>query len=239
MSNPTPDTHDAAAKEERSSGYARLPKIARDEASKALDVAEHAAERLAEGTKDAARHLGRDVGRGLRAASHAFDEPAGTKIEGLISEANLPALAGDDPLAELAARLDREGDLWRNLALRELARHAWAGRLAQIVAVVAVLGDAALACIAAMGALFGGEHAHEKLALILGGVASLTVGAIVVAWVSASSQRTQRAVAAEALARADVVELRLHRIGVALAARKIDPERARESLARLERDVGG
>ena len=81
MSNPTPDTHDAAAKEERSSGYARLPKIARDEASKALDVAEHAAERLAEGTKDAARHLGRDVGRGLRAASHAFDEPAGTKIE--------------------------------------------------------------------------------------------------------------------------------------------------------------
>ena len=42
-----------------------------------------------------------------------------------------------------------------------------------------------------------------------------------------------------ALSRADVAELRLHRLGVALAWRKADAAKYAEALARLEREAAG
>jgi hypothetical protein len=57
--------------------------------------------------------------------------------------------------------------------------------------------------------------------------------------VSASIRRTQREVVRDALLRADLAELRLHRIAIATASLNLDLERARETLVRLEKDVTG
>ncbi|MGZ3477348.1 MAG: hypothetical protein ACXWUG_28050, partial [Polyangiales bacterium] len=65
------------------------------------------------------------------------------------------------------------------------------------------------------------------------------LGAMVTTWASASIRRSQREIVRDALARADLAELRLHRVALAMASVKADPDRAREALARLEKDVTG
>lgn len=179
-----------------------------------------------------------EVDRGVRRAARAFAEPHGSEVEGLIGRTDLPALAGDDPLLELAERLDREADLWRNLAFRELARTAWSSRLLVALAIVVLVADAALGGIAALGALFGAEAgARSVLVLTAAGVVTAALGVV---WlVVHGNRRTQAEVVKGALARADVAELRLHRLGVALAWRKADAAKYAEALARLEREAAG
>jgi hypothetical protein len=158
-------------------------------------------------------------------------------VAALIADTNLPEVEGEDPLAALAKRLDREADLWRNLAIRELAHVAWANRIAHGASIVTMIGVVTLAGVAAFGALIGG--AGSRAVHVAAGALALAIGTVVVAWVCASIRKTQREIVRDALARADLAELRLHRVALAMAARTIDPERVRESLVRLERDVSG
>lgn len=178
----------------------------------------------------------REVTRGLRVAKAAIAENATTSIEGLIGQTNLPGLDGDDPLHDLATRLDREADLWRNLAFREMARMAWSARFITGVAVLVVLSDLALAAVAGLGALFGAEASGRS---ILVGVAAcvVTLALSVVPAIALASKRSQRELVQSALARADIAELRLHRVAIALAYKHADEAKYMEALTRLERDA--
>ena len=185
-----------------------------------------------------AAKLERGLSSGLTSAGRAFAAPKGTEIEGLLADSNLPELELDDPIASLAIRLDRESDLWRNFSLREIARLGWADRVAQSIAIIAVIGDLALGTIAGLSALIGGENAHGKVLLLGGAALILSTGALLVALVTKGIRRTRHSLSREALARADLAELRLHRVGIALAWRKQDTALYQEALARLERDAG-
>lgn len=218
------------------SAYAKLP-------SKEPDTGEHPrvseavarAEKLASAVGSA---VSSSVGTGLQKASRALEGPAGADVEALIADSNLPEVDADDPLAALARRLDREADLWRNLAIRELAHVAWANRIAHAASIVAIVGVVSLAFVAALGALFGGSSGGRAL-LVGVAAAVLSLGALVATWTSGGVRRSQREIVRDALARADLAELRLHRIAMAMASCKADPEHARDVLARLEKDANG
>ena len=56
--------------------------------------------------------------------------------------------------------------------------------------------------------------------------------------VSGRVRRAQREVVKDALARADLAELRLHRVSIVLASRKLEGDGYAAALLRLERDAG-
>ncbi|MBZ0121173.1 MAG: hypothetical protein K8H88_29530 [Sandaracinaceae bacterium] len=213
------------------SAYAKLPSQEPEtkpetRAAAALDQAEKIA-----GT------LGKGIGGGLRDASQALSAPKGTDVEGLIGGTDLPELEGEDALRDLAARLDREGDLWRNLAFRELANARWTQKMLQIVAGLLVLATGGLAIVAAIGALFGA--APERAILIGAGALVLAVGTSLFALVVSLVRRGQRETVREALARADLAELRLHRVAISIAERQADPSQAKDVLAKLASEARG
>lgn len=177
--------------------------------------------------------LAGSIGTGLREAGAALGGPAGAEVEGLLSQTDLPDLAGDDPLRGLAARLDREADLWRNLAFRELAQERWTNRIVQTIGVCVAVGAVAVATFAVFGALF---NAHGRVTLLVTAIAVLFVGALGATAVMHGVRKSHREVIRAALSRADLAELRLHRIAVALATHAVDPTRALEA---LERDTRG
>jgi hypothetical protein len=184
-----------------------------------------------------ARRVSAEMGRKLRDASSTLMEPAAGGLEGLFSGANLPEIDRADALQSLARRLDREGDLWRAVALRALARAGWADRFTQATAVVAAVGCVALAAVAALGGLFATASAADKSLLVLTGCVSLVAAGALVAATAAGIRRAQHVIAREALRRADLSELRLHRLAIALAAATAGPEALASALARLEQDV--
>ncbi len=187
--------------------------------------------------KDQTEEVVREVQKGLRVAKAAMVESSATSIEGLISQTNLPGLEGPDPMRDLATRLDREADLWRNLAFREMARMAWSSRFITGVAVLVVLSDLALAAVAGLGALFGAEQATGRALLV--GVAAfvVTLALAVIPAIALASKRAQQELVRSALSRADLAELRLHRVAIALDYKRIDEGKYIEALARLERDA--
>lgn len=200
-------------------------------------LAEASVERVRAAVEKGANAVTDTLGRGLRGASRVFEAPAGTDVESLVEETKLPKLPGDDPIAELARRLDRESDLWRNLAMREIARVAWAGRVAQLVAIFAVVAEVALGVVAGLGVMLGAEHAGGRALLVLAAAAGLTVGTLVAAGISGSVRRSLTETAREALERADTAERRLRRLAIVLAWRKGDPEKYADALTRYERDA--
>lgn len=177
------------------------------------------------------------LGESFDKARAALDTPAAPELESLYQSADLPALIATDPIGSLALRLDRESDLWRSLALRALARAAWADRIAQGAGVLAGIGAVALAVITGFGVLFGAGGVEGRLALMCGSLGALAVGVGLVSWTSRGIRRAQRDLAREALLRADLAELRLHRVGMVSAQLQVDPEAGKQALARLERDV--
>jgi hypothetical protein len=177
------------------------------------------------------------LGERLDQAKAAFDSPSSPELEALYQKTDLPQLVASDPIGSLAVRLDREADLWRSLALRALARAGWADRIAQGTGIVVGLGAVALAVIAGLGALFGAEGSVDRVVLVGAALGALTTGALLVTWISGTIRKAQRDLAREATLRADLAELRLHRIGVVTALLQIEPDAGRQALARLERDV--
>jgi hypothetical protein len=175
------------------------------------------------------------IGRGVRTAARTLGPPTGTEVEGLISGTDLPSLDGDEPLRELAMRLDREADLWRNLAFRELARSVWMHKFMVAVSLFVLLGEGALVALASIGVIFGDDGTRAPL-LVASALVLLTALGAFFAIVSVQ-RRTQNRVVENALRRADLAELRLHRVAFALAWEKVDRSRMGDALVRLERDA--
>ncbi len=216
------------------SGYAKLPDTDSEDAARS---AKKLAERALTTASERANKAAETVGRGLRRAGRELDAPANADVAALISESNLPEIMGDDALGSLARRLDREADLWRNLAIRELAHIAWANRIAHLASTLTMVGVLALAAIGAFQSWFAATGPRALMLGVSAGV--LALGALVATAASASVRRSQREVVREALVRADVAELRLNRVAVAIAATRAESPEARDAIARLERDAAG
>lgn len=211
------------------SAYAKLPSD--DEQPSRISKIDGALGRAS----DAARSV---VGEGLRGASKVLDDPRAGDIESLLKQGDLPGIEGERPLPELLRRLDAEADLWRGLAFRELAQTRATTRVLQIVSVVVVLGEIGLAAAAALGAAFGGSGTGARRSLLIGaGSVSLIVALVAFAVIVQLARRGETAVMREAFARADLAELRLHRITLALASTQADPSRAAEVMQRLETEA--
>lgn len=173
--------------------------------------------------------------RGFSGARRALDVPSGAALESLIEGTDLPELGERDALGALAMRLDRESDLMRNVALRELTRVAWSDRIAQTVAVLAAIANLGLAVVAVPGALVGGEHTGERALLVVSASIALFSGGLLVWLVARSGSRRAVELARETLARAHATELRLERIALLLATREADPKAFKAALARSDR----
>ena len=175
------------------------------------------------------------LGQGLERAGAALDTPENADMTALLAAVDLPELASEGPLGALALRLDREADLFRGVALRELARVGWVSRITQTTVVVTASCAVLVAACAVVLAVFGGT-ADGRLGLLL--LAATVVGAAGVG-VAASAARTRTAhtqLAHDALARARVIEERLFRVGLVMEWRSAGPTLFQDALARLERD---
>jgi hypothetical protein len=184
-----------------------------------------------------AERVSGQLSEGFERAKAAFDAPSAPELEALYTKTELPELVASDPIGSLAVRLDGEADLWRSLALRAFARAAWADRITQGTGVVVGIGAVALAVVSSLGALFGAAGGLDRLLLTACALGALAAGAVLVTWISGTIRRAQRDLAREAMMRADLAELRLHRIGVVTALLAMEPEAGRQALGRLERDV--
>jgi hypothetical protein len=171
--------------------------------------------------------------RGLSGAKRALDGPEGAAVESLIDDTDLPELAGGDALSALALRLDRESDLLRSLGLRQLARVAWADRIALTVAIVTLIAGGALAATAILGTLASAEHSG-RATLVVAAAFTLVACATLVWIVARSGARRAGELAREAFAKARESELRLERVAVLLAIRAADPKGYKAALARFE-----
>jgi hypothetical protein len=180
--------------------------------------------------------LAAELRKGLRRASRLI-ETGREEHERLIGRADLPDLVGDDPIAALGVRLDREADLWRALALGELARAVVVDRIVLASAVLAFLGTVGLSIVGWAGAAIGPGDAAARALLAGAGVLALAVGGGMVAWIGGSIRGAHQRAARDALARADLAELRLHRIAVVLGLLRTDASGYRDALLRLERDA--
>jgi len=220
----------ARAEEDDAEPKARVKERARTIAE---DVGAAIEERLAPAADRAAQAMKSGAGTALR----ALEDPTAKDASEIFAQADLPELAGEDPLAELALRLDREADLHRALALRQLARAAWMDRLGAIGAVVALLGIVVLASIAGFRALFAPDGAVFASILLGVGALLLLLGAFTVARATSRIRASQAQLAREMLARSDLAEARLHRMAALLALRDLDPEAFGATLRDLEKDM--
>ncbi|MDI1430885.1 hypothetical protein [Polyangium sorediatum] len=185
----------------------------------------------------AADRAARAVKSGAGTALRALEDPTAAQASEILAQADLPEVVGEDPLAELAVRLDREADLHRGIAMRQHARAAWMDRLGAIGAVVALVGIVVLASIAGFRALFAPEGALLASLLLGVGALLLLLGVFALARATARIRAGQAQSAREALVRSDLAEARLHRVAALLALRQLDPEAFGRAVQDLERDT--
>lgn len=194
------------------------------------------------GVSPVASRMESAVSRGVHSVGRALEDPAAATLSAeVLKQSDLPELEAQAPLISLGVRLDREADLWRGLALRQLARASWMERIAISSLVIAFGMVVALSAIAAFRALFASSapaSGGSMVALLLGvGVTLLTVGSVVIFVVTSRVRRGQVEVARESLLRADLSELRLQRVAVLLELRSHDPESFRSALRQLETEI--
>jgi hypothetical protein len=185
----------------------------------------------------AADRAARAMRTGAASVERALEDPTTSMASEIREQAELPELAGEDPLAELAVRLDREADLYRGMAMQQLARAPWMDRIGVIAAVVSLVGVAVLAAIAAFRALFAPDGAVFASMLLGVGAFLLLLGSWTTGRAAAKLRAGQAQSAREALARADLAEARLHRIAALLALRQADLEGYKAKLKELEADM--
>lgn len=193
---------------------------------------------LQSGVAPVANRLGAAVDRGVSSVGRALEDPGGGLSSEILKQADLPELSSDTPLASLGIRLDREADLWRGVAMRQLARASWMERIAVSSSVIALIAVLVLSAIAAFRALFTGGSVGSGVALLLCvGALLTTAGCLLLSRVASRIRHGQIEVAREALVRADLCELRLHRVAVLLEVRLTDGEGYRTSLQKLESEL--
>jgi len=200
-----------------------------------------AAATVASRSADAASTM---ASRGAAAAGVALESVRGSLAEAsrrieaeradwdrVAERAALPDVRAEDPIGDLAARLDREADFWRALAIRA-SRPGAPRAITLVAAALSLVGGAGLVGLGALGSLVGATATAPHLWAAAGGLAvgvALSVAAC--AWVDQVSRRT----AAEALGRATDAERRLARVAAILALRSADATAYKDALARLER----
>lgn len=172
----------------------------------------------------------RSVRGGLREASRHL-EATRAEWERVAAGSELPDVHGEDPIADLAIRLDREADFWRGFAMRAL-RPGAARSIAILASLVGLSGGVGLAALAGLRGLLGADATAAHL-WAGGGVLALSVALALVA--AAWLERTSARAASDALGRADAAERRLQRIAAILALRSADEGAFRDALTRLER----
>ncbi|MCC6559186.1 MAG: hypothetical protein IT372_40185 [Polyangiaceae bacterium] len=231
-----PPVDDAAASSGERAGEGELEDGAAGPQARVADEIARVGGALRGHLAKGASRVGASVQAGLGRVGDALEDP-GEGSQALMERADLPELHGEAPLVSRAMRLDREADLWRGVALRQLERAAWTGRLIVIGGAVALLGEVALAAIGGFRALFGGALAAAPPLLLGISAAILALGTVCAAWALSRGRQSQIEIARSALVRADLAELRLHRVACLLELRASSPERYTEAIERLEREV--
>lgn len=186
-----------------------------------------------------ADRVGDAVRSGVGTVERALDDPSKSLAAEMLEQAKLPEIAGEDSLASLGIRLDREADFWRGLALRQLSRAAWMERLSISSTVVLLIGVVILASIGAFRALVASDAAVQVSILLGASAALLMLGAITIQRATSKIRQGQLEVAREALSRSDLSEARLHRLAALMEMRSSDPEGYRTTLRELEADMRG
>lgn len=186
-----------------------------------------------------ADRVGDAVRSGVGTVEKALDDPAKSLAAEMLEQAKLPEIAGEDSLASLGIRLDREADFWRGLALRQLSRAAWMERLSISSTVVLLIGVILLASIGAFRALVASDAAIHVSILLGASALLLVLGAITMQRATSKVRQGQLDVAREALERSDLSESRLHRLAALMEMRASDPEGYRKALHELESDMRG
>jgi hypothetical protein len=203
-----------------------------DKVSDAAEKAKELASDLEETASEAADVLGKKAQGALATANKALAAPEGADLAPLLSATDLPELPQEGALGSLGVRLDREADLYRNVALRELGRVAWIDRVTLTVAVLAFLGEAALAAAAGFSAIAGAIEGRGSLFALAAII--LAAGPAGIAAIVASSRKMHRALATEALERSRSIEEKIFQLAVTMEWRKTEPPLFQDALARLE-----
>jgi hypothetical protein len=190
-----------------------------------------------EGAKDALAGLERGLSRGLSEADAALAVPTNADHAPLLAATDLPELPKDGPLGGIGVRLDREADLLRSIALRELTRSAWMERLMLIVVLATAVAEAGVAACATVSALLGTIEGRGGLFALAAIVLAGSAGGV--AAVVSRSRVAHRAVADDALTRARVIEERIFRVALAMEWRASGATLYQDALARLERASSG
>src|SRR5262249_48295777 len=159
---------------------------------------------IRKGIAPVADRVGAAVKTGIGSVEDALDDPARAMSAELVQQADLPELEGEDALASIGRRLDREADLWRGLAMRQLARAGWMDRVSVTSAAFVLVGEVVLASIAGFRALFATGDASSSALLLGAGALLLVVGTATIAAVASRIRRSQLEVARDALLRADL-----------------------------------
>lgn len=191
------------------------------------------------GLAPVAGRVGDAVRSGVGSVERALDDPAKSLGHEMLEQADLPEIAGDDPLISLGIRLDREADFWRGVAMRQLTRAAWMDRLAISSTVVLLVGVVVLASISAFRALVASEAAVQVTILLGVSALLLVIGAATIQRATAKVRQGQLDVARDGLARSDLAEARLHRLAALMEMRAADQEGYRTALRELESDMRG
>jgi len=183
--------------------------------SRSLQVAQTINDRVRTGLDDARRSLKR------RRAE--WDK--------VVAGASLSAIKANDPIADLAARLDREASFWRSLALSHV-KPAAPRYLAMSAAGLGLVGGAVLTALASLRGLFSSSPlpGAEWAAIV-----ALAVGVALTLAAATWLQRSTNRASAEALSRGDAAERRLHEVAALLALRHADEKAYRDALMRYLR----
>lgn len=176
------------------------------------------------------------LGHGLDRAGAALATPDAAELTSLLAAVDLPELAAEGPLGAIALRLDREADLFRNVALRELSRIGWVERIAQTMVVIAAACEVAVAATAVVLAVFGGP-VEGRIGLLLLAATIVGVAGLSVVWSATRTRVAHAKLADDALGRARALEERLFRVGLTMEWKSAGPTLYQDALARLERDV--
>lgn len=130
---------------------------------------------------------------------------------------DMPGIGAADPLGDLAIRLDRQADFFRELAIDAMRPGVVRGALVALVVTLALI-TAALGVVALGRIVFGGGEI-TGIASLATGVGGAAVATGIVGWLV---ERGRAAIAHEALSRAEEAEARLCRVAELIALEKHD-----------------
>jgi hypothetical protein len=190
---------------------------------------------IAEVARKEAEELADVIGAKMTQAAGALVGPSEARVEDMLPATDLPEVPGEDSLARLSTRLDREADFFRALAVRELAAAAWVERLTFVGAIVLAMAAVGVAAALVFAVVIGGENAGGRALLGVVALAALAFGAASVALLGRGPRAARLGVARDALDRARDVESKIEGLTILFEWRRQSPTLYQDALARAER----